>query len=437
MRKEETLLFVGYGPETPDAIRYAKSLGVKTILTDNIPFENNPLKNAVDEYWDIDIYDVPALIEKSTRNGVTAFYAGSNEPCLDTVQELCKHFDYPFYASKEGWRGTRDKEYFKQIAEQAGFRIPRSYEVDNALSAEYLSKIEYPVIIKPVDACASRGISVCNNQNDLIKNFPNALNASKSKRVLVEKYIDGEFVGLFLVIHKGKATLHFCPNMSMLAKNPYDGSYNLYPLGNPNTHQDGWKPIIIATYISDLSSVEKKYEGRLEQKINNLVSLLHMQEGVMTLQAIADAEGRLYFFEMGYRLDGDLLWKVSSLSGDLDQVHISVDYALGRATPDEEFKKHLPQNKECGGFGLWLKPGTISEIRGIDKINEIPGVQLLARRYKAGQTVHTGTRTLADIAFLVAVTAPDKETFIARVQQTISMLEVLDTDNNEMLYPLD
>lgn len=437
MEKHDVILFVGYGPETPDAIRYAKAAGATTILTDHVPLEQNPLKSVTDEYWDIDINDVDALAEKAKERDVTAFYAGSNEPCLDSVQELCKRFGFPFYASEEGWKGTRNKEYFKQIAIQAGLRVPRTFNVDSRLLPEHLEAIQYPVIIKPVDACASRGIAICKNQDDLIQNFPNALKHSQAKRVLVEQYIDGEFVELFLIVHGGKAELHFCPIMSMLVKDASDDSYRMSPIGNLNTHGTGWKPIIITTFVSNLKTVEAMYEGALEEKINSLVSSFHMKEGVVALQAMADSKGELYFFEMGYRLDGDLLWKVASLGGDANQAQISVDHALGRTTPEDEFNKRLPENIECGGFGLWLRPGTIADIQGVDELNAIPGVTMLASLYHAGDTMHEGTRTLADIAFLVSVNASDENSFIAKTRQAMSSLHVIDTNGNEMLYPLD
>lgn len=79
------------------------------------------------------------------------------------LQKLCQQFDVP--------------------------SVP-GYEIHEEFDQADLSGIQYPVIVKPVDGSSSKGISVCENEQELRKAHPVALAFSKAKRVLVERFID-------------------------------------------------------------------------------------------------------------------------------------------------------------------------------------------------------------------------------------------------------
>ena len=45
-------------------VKAAQELGAYAIVTDNLPADRSPAKQIADEYWDIDIYNISALVEK-------------------------------------------------------------------------------------------------------------------------------------------------------------------------------------------------------------------------------------------------------------------------------------------------------------------------------------------------------------------------------------
>lgn len=52
-------------------------------------------------------------------------------------------------------------------------------------------KFNYPIVIKPADRSAGRGVSIVKNQESLIESFSEALSASHDKTVLIEEVLDG------------------------------------------------------------------------------------------------------------------------------------------------------------------------------------------------------------------------------------------------------
>jgi len=74
---------------------------------------------------------------------------------------------------------TMDKNKTKQIAENIGIRVPKSYRD--------LDSIErFPVIIKPVDEGSSKGLFLCNNKEEAGEAL------KKLRKPIIEDYIVGE-----------------------------------------------------------------------------------------------------------------------------------------------------------------------------------------------------------------------------------------------------
>ena len=109
--KSKKLLFLGIDTSTGDAIEYAKSKNIYTIVTDYNSPEIKKEKKEADEYWMIDVSDFEALKKRCIDECVTNIYAGNHEFCLDQCKRLCKELGFPFYASDSGWNAARDKGY--------------------------------------------------------------------------------------------------------------------------------------------------------------------------------------------------------------------------------------------------------------------------------------------------------------------------------------
>lgn len=412
------MLFIGFGSETKFAIEYAKGLGVYTILSDYIPYEKNPFKHMVDEAWDIDAADIDSLEQKVKESGVTAVFAGSNEFCLDTVHELTKRLGLPFYASDTVYKAARDKGYFKSIAEKVGLRVPKSYQLTEEFLPEDLQKIQYPVIVKPTDQTAARGIAVCSNEDELKRAYRNAIELSLSGNALVEQFISGIGSGIFYVLHNGKATLHFGfgadAATSLLPENLFDS--------------EGYRPLSGFPLYRNVNQTEEDREA-----ISRLFQELHATEGVTSLQYQKGADGKNYYFELGYRLDGDLIWKVAEQGGDANQIKILMNYALGLDTPEEEYNKSLDDTHPIYGAPIWMKSGTVKSISGVEKANSIPGVNIFISRFVPGSVVKDGPRTLENIGFIAAIKANDDDEFLDKIAHVKSCLHVISTTNENMI----
>src|SRR5699024_6774274 len=86
------------------------------------------------------------------------------------------------------------------------YDVPVPVEYDSQ-KPEDMSKLSYPVLVKPSDGSGARGVAICKNEEEFKENYQLALEISKNKRVLVEEYVVGEEVTIFYLLLDGEMYL--------------------------------------------------------------------------------------------------------------------------------------------------------------------------------------------------------------------------------------
>lgn len=337
-----------------EMIEYAKSKGVYTIVTDYLAPEISKAKLIADEYWMINTSNLDVLEQKCRQEGVTAVICGISEFNLEMCMELCKRLGFPCYCTPEAWHYSRDKEDFKTLCKKLGAPVATDYFISENLTDEELSKVEYPVVVKPVDMSANRGVSYCYNKKELIEAYKYARSISKSSKMIVERMLHGEEWYSSYAIADG--------NISLLALNAM--------------YSQPCEPKNCYTITTNVSNHIEQYISEINPKIEEVLKDVGCKEGYAWVQAMLDDDGKFYILEMGYRLDGDHAFKYTDALHGMNLIHDLVDFALGE-------KEHvsLPASQEhaftkCGcGMMLWTnKDGILTEIRGIDEIRNTKGV---------------------------------------------------------------
>lgn len=422
----ETLLLIGSGPETSFAIEYARKLGVKTILTDYLSVEQNPDKALADEHWEINIKDIDLLEKKARESHVTAIFAGSNEMCLDTVRTLCKRMALPFYASDEAYQALRDKQYFKQIAKECGIPVPKSYDLTPDMIESGTGDFDFPVIIKPVDSSASRGITVCFDANELPEAYAKALAESPTKTILVEEYVQASLSGKDASVAASNVNIFFIVWRHGVPSVRYVVT-NVMHFVNFKCAERGMQLSVVG-YLD--MNVERF--GLDMDAVKRFGERLHISDGVATLQGIYNGREAV-FFEFGYRLDGTGVWKAAEEAGDINQLELMVDLALGR-TPNEDNLSRRPPvgTAACVKVEMFGKAGTVADVEGVDKVANIPRATILLNRcYKGHEITMDGSSR--GKALSVAMAASSLEELVDKIQYVIDVVHVRDSDGNDLL----
>ena len=105
---------------------------------------------------------------------------------------------------------TMDKNKTKQIAENIGIRVPKSYRDLDSIE-------KFPVIIKPVDEGSSKGLFLCNNKEEAREAL------KKLRKPIIEDYIVGEELTVGVLNGKALGVLKIIPQADVLYD--YDSKY--------------------------------------------------------------------------------------------------------------------------------------------------------------------------------------------------------------------
>ena len=410
----EKLLLVGGDIATPDVINYCKEIGVHTIMTNDIPYENNPYKQMADEAWEIPVEELDILEAKCREVGITGVFAGVNEHNLDMTQALAKRLGLPFYASDEGWACARNKGRFKEHCAAIGLDVPKRYHIQNVLDSEELSEICYPVMVKPADSAASQGLSVCYNESDLCKAFDKAVVFSATGDVIVEDYIEGVDVVFAFSLINQKAVIHRVSAS--------------YPVQIDNRRTIGF-----GTPSSFFwSDFEKKHSSHIEA----LFERIGISQGSLNIQTVYK-DGRYYILEIGYRLDGAGTWRNFKAQYGSSPLEMHVDIQLGRKEHNWALVAGVkPSANILSGYFLYCKPGRIKRIVGLNTLENMKGLRITVNRYKEGDVV-AACDNMYHAAFFILITAKDEAETSAVLKNINQAIHFYDDNENDMLIYFD
>ena len=407
---QKKLLLMGTDITTKHAIEYCRQIGVYSIVTDYVPYESSTGKQLADEWWMIDLADLDTLEQACREKGIDGVYAGCHEYCLDQTLLLAKRLGLPFYASEESWKSSRDKARFKRHCAAVGLDTPHQYAVSQPFTREMLDAVQYPVIVKPVDSFASKGVTICHSEEELIRAYEYALQFSKEKRVIVEDYIVGmEFAPEHYVLD-GK--IHFT---SMC-----DIAYGTRKNGNN------------MCFTLEPSLIQQQYLQSCLDKVQALCTRMGCKHGNLYFEAIY-SNGKFYFLELIHRLSGVGIWEVTQKMQGFCAVRRMVCYALGLPDPPAE-KPPVPYG--CGGiFFYWANPGTVAKIVGSEEIEKIDGVEIILERFHVGDTV-VECNNMSQIAYYICVAATDHTEFYTKLDRITRTLHIYDENGSELTDPM-
>ena len=120
------------------------------------------------------------------------------------IPSLCEAFGIPFVGTDAyGLALTLDKVQTKLIARHLGIPTPDFYEVHHMEEWESaVSKLGFPMIVKPNAEGSSMGVSLVYNTQDLINRLQDLLSKYKQK-VLCETYLSGQELTTSVYVKQG------------------------------------------------------------------------------------------------------------------------------------------------------------------------------------------------------------------------------------------
>ena len=408
------LLMLGGTVSTYDFVKMAQEMGVYTIVTDNNP-EPGPAKQIADEIAMVSTDDIDGLVQLCKEKKVDAVFTGASEFNLRNCIRVSEKAGLRFYTDMQTWNNCANKETFKKFCQQFGIDTPERFEITEDSSDEALAALPYPVIVKPVDSSSSIGITVCYEASQMRQACRFAREHSVTDTIIVEKFIENDrlVTAFSYVVKEGEPHLvaTYDDYMVMQSKNPFN-----HINSTPSKYVD-------------------YYLEHVNEKAIKMLKAMGVKNGSLFFQTLP-YEGKIYFMEMGFRISGGSMHKVSEPATGINATRGVMRYVLGdEVCADELLEKVNPQHPFCSGgqFCIPLNAGTIARYEGLEESKQVPGVTDVVQYYYPGDTVEERVLgTLGQQCLRYTAIANSLEEYVDIARRVFNMVKVYDTEGNLM-----
>ena len=408
------LLILGANPETIPLVEVANSLGVKTIVTSNVP--TDAAKRYAWKACDVDGLDVSGLIALAREEQVDGVLVGVADILVPVYCKVCYALDLPCYATPEIIRVFSYKDIFKATCERYGVHgIPEFY-LDENLNEEDIAKIQFPVMIKPVDGYSGLGMTVCYGPEELRPAVEKALAASKCKRFIVERYMRCDDMGMYYTFKDG-----YCSASCI---------YDRYT----TDEQPGLSRVCLGgTYPSKHLD---EYFSRMHENAVRLFREIGIENGVLMLSGFYE-NGEFYVYDTGFRLQGEAPHLLMKAIHGFDQREMLIRFALTGSEGDLDLAAEDDtrlRGKWAATLWFLLRDGRISRIEGLDELERDPRIVANVQRLHVGDTVRPEwIGTEKQVLTRLYIVCDSKQALADCLKQYQASVKVFDEAGNEML----
>lgn len=407
----KSLLIMGGMQISCEIVRKAKAMGVYTIVADYNKVEDSPGKQIADEAVDLSVIDVDAVVAYIKTHNINGVFVGFNDMLLPYYAEICKRAGLPCYGTKEQFDTLIAKDKYKALCRQFGVPTIPEYDIND-------ENIQYPVLVKPVDSSGSRGITICHNREELETAVETGRKASKTGKVLIERYMNGREVTVFWTFQ--------------------DGHYYLSGLANRHVkHNQGDDVIPLPVGYTFPSVYLPKYRKEVEENCKRMFQHLCIQDGMMFMQCKVE-DGTCYVYDLGFRLTGSLEYKILERVCGYNPLEMMICFALtGKMGEESIADKAIPEFKTPAfNVSCLCAPGTIKEITGVDEVKHMTEVEDAVLAHVPGETITEQMRgLLAQITVRVLGSVPIKEDLLTTMQRIDNTIHIIGKNGEELLLP--
>lgn len=405
------LLILGGMRISCEIVRKAKAMGIYTLVADYNKIEDSPGKQIADEAVDLSVIDVDAVVDYIKNNAIDGVFVGFNDMLLPYYAEICQRAGLPCYGTKKQFETLIAKDQYKALCRQFGVPTIPEYDIND-------EQIKYPVLVKPVDSSGSRGITICHNRQELDEAVEIGRKASKTGKVLIERYMDGREVTVFWTFQ--------------------DGNYYLSALANRHVkHNQGTDVIPLPVGYTFPSVFLPKYRAEVEDNCKRMFKHLGLKDGMMFMQCKVE-DGTCYVYDLGYRLTGSLEYKILERVCGYNPLEMMICHALtGKMREDGIAERAVPEFKTPAfNVSCLCEPGTITKIEGIEAVKAMPEVEDVVIAHTPGETITEQMKgLLAQITVRVLGSVENKEQLLPTMQKIDNTIHIVGSNGEELLLP--
>lgn len=298
MQTNPIIAVIGAGEGALPILQKAREINVTTLAFGHA---DSLAKDYANIFVEADIFDFEFIKNKCLEYKVDGIIA-SSEVTTEVTALLAAELGLPGNDIKQGF-GAKSKYVMRtKVAGLKTVKQPRFqlYQENESY--------EYPIVVKALDSCGKRGVSIAYNQDDLLKAVSYSREYSKDGLVLIEEYLEG-----------GKEYSIEC-----ICGNGY------HDIVQYTEKESSGPPHFTEAAHHQPAELSDNLRERMSVAVRDILKVLGIHCGMahMELKVIGND---IYFIEVGARGGGDHIADTLTInSTDCDYFKAAIDCSLGK-----------------------------------------------------------------------------------------------------------
>lgn len=285
-------------------IKKAQDMGIETHV---FAWAAGDVGESIADYFHpISIVEKDAILDKCRQIGIDGVCSIASDLAAVTVNYVAHHMGLTGNSLECAFQST-NKNAMRRCFAAHGDPSPKSILVRSGQEALEL-KLDYPVIVKPVDRSGSRGITKLYTPDGLSEAVERAIEHGFDKGALVEEFAEGKEYSIECISWQGKHTF-----LAATLK---------YTTGAPHFIETG--------HLEPAPLSDEKLE-EVRQVVFHALDSLGIRNGASHSELKISDEGKIAIIEIGGRMGGDCIGSdLVRLSTGVDFVKAVIEVALGK-----------------------------------------------------------------------------------------------------------
>lgn len=397
------IIVLGGGADQIDLIIDLKKRGYYVILLDY--YENPIAKPYADRHIQISTLDQDLVLKVAVQEQVENIITACTDQALLTVSYVAEKLNFHTQFTYEHARNVTNKLYMKRIMWEA--EIPTSKFVDICNLSEGIGSLKYPLMVKPADCNGSFGVRKANTANELRMFFDNALNASRTHRVIVEEFKEGVEVGIDCYVLNGKAHIL------------------MYGQVNKKKINDSIL-LIFQTFIPAMLS--EKAMQNIQWIANRIVQAFHLDNTPLLIQTLVNGD-EVNVIEFAPRIGGASKHRTIKIKTGFDILHANVGCVLTGEVPSI---KLIDNPYYYSRNHIYTYPCSFDRIEGWEKLIQRGVLEELIPFKTSGMVVGSSMASRDRVGSFLIKGKTLKE-LKEKIDVAVEELRVYDVEGNEVM----
>ncbi|MDH5516288.1 MAG: ATP-grasp domain-containing protein [Gammaproteobacteria bacterium] len=314
---------------------------------------------------------------------------GTDDATVELASEVAARLKLP-HNPASATQLTRRKDLARTALQQAGLNIPWHTRIAIADDISLHGELNFPLVIKPLNLSASRGVIRVNNRAELAQAIDKIIpiiqhSEDQTARdfLLIEQYIDGTEIAVEAILHDNKLI-------------------TLAVFDKPDPLQG---PYFEETYYITPSRQKAQILQACEQQILGSCQAIGLTTGPLHAELRIDKHDKPWILEVAARTIGGDCGKSLKPSADFNLEELVISYAINQPLIPE------PQTNSSGVLMIPVpKAGILKRTEGLTAAQKIPFITSISIDITPGNEVECLPESSSYLGFIFAEAETPEQT---------------------------